>query len=103
MNPDLTWTRQAKEDLIEIYVTIALDKPGAADRILRTIQKRAEMLVKHPRMGVRRPDIARAARMLTCGSYLVLYETKPDTDQGPIREIEIVRVVHGMRDLSEVL
>jgi toxin ParE1/3/4 len=102
MSARLVWTAQAKEDLIEIYVTIAMDKAGAAERTFKAIQKRVEMLAAQPRMGVRRPDIARTARALIYGSYLVLYETHPDTDEGPVREVEIVRIVHGMRDLNDV-
>jgi toxin ParE1/3/4 len=102
MKSKLTWSAQAREDLIEIYVTIAMDKPSAAERTFKTIQRRIEMLAMHPRMGVRRPDIARSARVLTHGSYLVLYETHPDTDEGTIHDIEIVRIVHGMRDLADV-
>jgi toxin ParE1/3/4 len=40
--------------------------------------------------------------MLVEGVYLLLYETHPDSDDGPIDEIEIVRVVHGHRDLSHI-
>jgi toxin ParE1/3/4 len=38
--------------------------------------------------------------MLVEGVYLLLYETHPDSDNGPVNEIEIVRVVHGHRDLT---
>jgi toxin ParE1/3/4 len=34
------------------------------------------------------------------GPYLILYRTQPDTDDGPISEVEIVRVVDGRRDLT---
>jgi toxin ParE1/3/4 len=40
--------------------------------------------------------------MLVEGVYLLLYETHPDSDDGPVDEIEIVRVVHGHRDLSRI-
>lgn len=33
--------------------------------------------------------------------YLVLYETHSDIDDGSIEQIEIVRIVHGHRDLSQ--
>ena len=58
------------------------------------------MLVNHPRMGPRRQDIHPAARILLEGPYLILYRTQPDTDDGPISEVEIVRVVDGRRDLT---
>jgi len=37
--------------------------------------------------------------MLIAGRYLVLYETHPDTDEGPLDAVEIVRVIDGRRDL----
>ena len=51
-------------------------------------------------MGLRRPDLRPAARILLEGPYLILYQTRPDTDDGPIAEVEIVRVVDGRRDLT---
>jgi toxin ParE1/3/4 len=103
MRPKLEWTARAYEDLVEIYSTIALDNADAAERLLATIEQRVKSLVEHPRMGTRRPEIAESARVLVQGIYLVLYELHPDTNSGPVDEVEIVRVVHGMRDLSRLL
>ena len=50
-------------------------------------------------MGARRPDISPPARMLVEAPYLILYEIFPDTDDGPIDQVEIVRVVDGRRNL----
>lgn len=102
MKPALLWTPQAREDLLDLYVTIGFDQPAAAERIYDAIERQVEMLVDYPRLGVRRPDIAPMARMLVEGVYLVLYETHPDTDDGPVDEVEVVRIVHGHRDLSRV-
>jgi hypothetical protein len=41
-----------------------------------------------------------APRILMEGAYLLLYETHPDTDDGSIDSVEIVRVVNGRRDLT---
>jgi toxin ParE1/3/4 len=38
--------------------------------------------------------------MLIEGAYLTLYETRPDADEIPAREVEIVRIVDGRRDLT---
>jgi toxin ParE1/3/4 len=101
MRPVLIWTPLAEEDLLEIYSTIAADNVDAAERLYSAIQERIEMLVEYPRMGLRRPEIAPSARMLVKGMYLVLYETHPDTDDGSVERVEIVRIVHGQRDLSQ--
>jgi toxin ParE1/3/4 len=57
------------------------------------------MLVAHPRLGERHPEIFRSARMLVEAPYVILYETTPDTDDGEIQAVEIVRVLDGRRDL----
>jgi len=33
--------------------------------------------------------------------YLILYETEPDTDEGPVSNIFIVTIVDGRRDLTQ--
>jgi toxin ParE1/3/4 len=100
MTAELTWHPQARRDLIDIYVTIGLDNPDAAERTYTTIEAKADMLRDYPRLGPRRPDIRPATRILVERPYLVLYETHPDTDEGPVDAVEIVRVVDGRRDLT---
>jgi len=99
---ELLWTPQAEEDLLDIYYFIALDNPEAADRILAGLQSRVEMLARNPRLCLRRPDIRPSTRVLVEGPYLVLYETHPDTDEGPINAVEIVRIVDGRRNLKNL-
>jgi toxin ParE1/3/4 len=40
--------------------------------------------------------------MLVEAPYLILYETVPDTDDGPLEAVVIVRVVDGRRDLPSL-
>jgi toxin ParE1/3/4 len=100
MRAKLVWSPQAREDLLEIYIAIGLDNPDAAERLYTAMESKAELLGRHPRLGVRRPEIQGSARILVEGAYLILYETHPDTDEGPIETVEIVRVVDGRRDLT---
>jgi len=51
-------------------------------------------------MGRRYPEIAPTARVLVEAPYLILYEATPDTDDGAVSVIEVVRVVDGRRDLK---
>ncbi len=102
MPAELLWSPQALEDLMEIYVTIGLENADAAERIYTAIEGRVGLLSAFPRMGPRRPGIASTARMLVEGSYLVLYELHPDTEEGPVESVEIVRVVDGRRELSRL-
>ncbi|WP_348630368.1 type II toxin-antitoxin system RelE/ParE family toxin [Mesorhizobium sp. M7A.F.Ca.US.008.03.1.1] len=59
-----------------------------AERILQ--------LTVFPESGPRRPDIGADTRALTIGNYLILYRRAEG-------RIEIVRIVHGARDVSTLL
>jgi toxin ParE1/3/4 len=96
MPAELVWSKQARADLLEIYVMIGLEQPAAA------IEDKAHLLQSQPRMGVRRPDIRPSTRMLVEAPYLILYRTDPDTDEGVVRTVEIVRIIDGRRDLSGI-
>ena len=86
------FTRAARDDLIDIWTHIAEDDPAAADRVLDRLDKVASHLADNPQMGPARDDIRPGLRYLVSGSYLLLYRIDGD-------DIEIVRAVHGRRDL----
>lgn len=98
----LIWRPEAREDLLQIYLFIALDDPPAAERFYDAIEARANALTIYPRLGPRRQDLRPAMRLLVEGNYVILYETHPNSDHGPINEVEIVRVVDGRRDLTSL-
>jgi toxin ParE1/3/4 len=94
MPTELVWSNQARDDLLEIYVIIGLEQPAAAERY--RIEEKARLLKSQPRMGIRRSDIRPSMRMLIESPYLILYRVSPDTDEGPVATVEIVRVVMGV-------
>jgi toxin ParE1/3/4 len=98
----LVWSPAARADLIDIYMMIGSENIRAADRYYDRLEARAMQLADQPRMGIRRPDIRSSARMLVETPFLLLYETIPDTDDGPVEQVEIVRVVDGWRDLNRL-
>jgi toxin ParE1/3/4 len=100
MPSSLTWTRQARLDLLDIYELIGLEQPAAAERYFDRVEALARLLRDQPRLGVSRPDIAPGLRMLVERPYLLLYRIHPDQPIGPVDEVEIVRVVDGRRDLK---
>lgn len=102
MPVSLLWTPQAREDLIEIYTYIALDKPSAAERIFNAIEAKVGLLREDPRLGARRPEIRPSTRILIEGPYLILYETHPDREESRIADVEIVRIIDGRRDLKNL-
>ena len=90
--PQVFFTRAARDDLIDIWTHIAADDPAAADRVLDQLDEAASHLADNPQMGPARDDIRPGLRYLVSGSYLLLYRIDGDG-------IEIVRAVHGRRDL----
>ena len=102
MTVEVIWSPQARRDLLDIYVIIGLDNPAAAERLYTAIETKANALRHFPRLGRRRPEIRPTVRMLVEGPYLILFETHPDTDEGQVDQVEIVRVVDGRRDLTNL-
>jgi toxin ParE1/3/4 len=102
MPTELVWSNQARADLFEIYVMIGLEQPAAAERYFDRIDDKTRLLKSQPRMGARRSDIRPSMRMLVEAPYLILYRTDPDTNEGPVGTVEIIRVVDGRRDLSGI-
>ena len=90
--PRVFFTRVAREDLIGIWTHIAADDPAAADRVLDCLDEAAAYLAQNPQMGPARDDIRPGLRYMVSGSYLLLYRITDD-------DTEIVRAVHGRRDL----
>lgn len=89
-------TRQAENDLLEIWAFIASENPLAADKIVRKLDERSHELLENPKLGPARPDIAKEMRHLVMDNYIILYRV---FDSG----IEIVRYLHGARNLYSLL
>ncbi len=89
-------TPTAEQDLQEIWLYIAQDKPTAADKLLDRIEAQCELLANHPQLGPARDDIAKGLRYHPLANYLILYRVIP-------RGVEIVRVAHGARNILDLL
>ncbi|TVS00306.1 MAG: type II toxin-antitoxin system RelE/ParE family toxin [Rhodospirillales bacterium] len=85
-------TLRARQDLIEIWEHVTADNPAAADALLDRIDDACSRLIDHPRLGPARDDIRPGLRYRIVSDYVVLYRLIDD-------DVEIVRVVHGRRDL----
>lgn len=83
---------EARVDLEEIWLFIAGDDPEAADRIIEGFVKKFQLLASSPDLGRAREELAASLRSFPAGNYLIFYR--------PFRGgIDIVRVLHGARDL----
>ena len=86
----------AKADLAGIWSYLAERSPQAADRLTKEIEQQIERLADFPEIGPQRPEIRPGVRVLVSGNFLVLYKFEGQT-------VFIIRVVHGARDLSDIL
>lgn len=86
-------TDRAEADLEDIWVQIARDSPANATRFISRILDRGERLADMPGTGRARADLGPELRSVALGNYVIVYRAIQDG-------IEIVRVVHGRRDIG---
>jgi toxin ParE1/3/4 len=89
-------TPQAKSDLEGIWLHIAKDNPEAADRLFDLFDEKFRLFLDNPKLGPARDDIRKGLRYLPVRNYLILYR---EVGKG----VEIVRVVHGARQMIDLL
>lgn len=88
-------TSAAETDLVEIWQFIAKDNPSAATQLLYDLDARTKSLLDNPKLGVARTDIRKNYRHLIHDNYLIQYQIIADG-------VEIVRYLHGARDLRTI-
>jgi len=96
---DLLIAPEARFDLDEIwsYYAIDLQNPDVADRIRDELFDALRKLARTPGIGHFRSDLAGEPLRFWClRSYLIIY-------RGEKRPVEIVRVLHGARDVQAIL
>lgn len=63
----------------------------AANRTLRQIEERVDLLGQFPEMGERIPQFGNQVRRIIVGRYLVFYEAWDD-------RVEVLRILHAAQD-----
>jgi len=74
----LTRHPQAEQDLIDIYQHIWRDNPNAAEKLVRLINAKCELLARSPLIGRARPELRADLRSFPHGAYLILYRAIDD-------------------------
>jgi toxin ParE1/3/4 len=87
---------QAIRDVDEIWEWIAAEDMRAADRLGDRIADATDRLTDYPESGTPHPELGPGIRSLVVGRYVVLYRVGPDS-------VDIVRVVHGARELKGLI
>jgi len=99
MSAKITRRPLARRDVLEAAKYIAMENAGAALRFIDAVRLTEELLLKTPGIGAARdfarPELTgmRSHSVQDFRKYLIFYIPR---DSG----IEIVRVLHGARDLS---
>lgn len=89
------FSRASRRDLDEILDRIAIHNSRAAVAFVERLEKKCYELAENPDMGFLRDELAPDLRCWPVRKYLIFYRP---IDDG----IEIVRVVHGARDLDRL-
>jgi toxin ParE1/3/4 len=96
---DASLSSAARQDLLEAMRWITKDNAKAARALRHSVSKAAITIGEHPLAGRLRPEIVQApyrCLSLTGFPYVIVYHA----DRRPAL---IVRILHGGRDLPEVL
>ena len=89
-------SRAALADFDALYDYIAHENPRAAAPVLRSLDHSIQLLADQPKLGKVFHHRRLRLRLLTHGEYLVFYRECPGV-------IEIVRVIHGRRNIPDIL
>ena len=93
--PRIVRSNQSELDVYRIARYIARDNPAAVLRLIDAIDEALMLLASSPEIGKIREDLAPSVRMFPVGKYLIFYRPIPEG-------IEVVRVLHGARDLRRL-
>jgi toxin ParE1/3/4 len=93
--PRVTRRPLAEADILEIWDYIADDSLAAADRWVDRLDEQFRLLAAQPMMGRARDELAPGVRSFPFGRYVVFYVPLDDG-------IDVVRVLHGARDIDAV-
>lgn len=92
------WTEEAGRWLREIHDYITADNPEAAQRTVRGIYEKAQLLRRFPELGYRHETRSgQNVRILLYGHYRIAYLIKDHED------IDVLGVFHGALDLERHL
>lgn len=83
----------AEADILEIWDYIAEDRMTEADRWLDGLGDKLSLWATQPTMGRPRDELLPGLRSFAYGRYVVFFQPLPDG-------IDVVRVLHGARDID---
>jgi len=94
--PQLRISPRANSDLIEIWSYIADDSVANADAFIDRLYETLQALARQPGSGRHREELAPGIQSFPFARYIIFYRAVAGA-------IEIVRVLHGARDIENIL
>jgi toxin ParE1/3/4 len=88
-------SKQAEADVDDIWLYVAHDSIRAADRLIADFHRKCELLASSPGLGRRRDELRPSLRSFPWGEYVIFYRLSTEG-------IEIVRILHGHRDIEKI-
>jgi toxin ParE1/3/4 len=96
MNPRFRLTESALREIQEITDYLAQNYGfSQSEKFARKLNAQFSRIVQFPKIGKPRDEILPGSRMLSVDRYLILYAVLED-------QVEILRVISGYRDLSQL-
>ena len=86
---------RASGDLTEIWSYIADDSAGNADAFIDKLYETMQLLSRQPGSGRHREELASGIQSFPFGRYIIFYRAVTGG-------VEIVRVLHGARDIENI-
>ena len=96
MPREVRLTDRAQSDRNAIWLHIAEDRIGAADRILERFDDIFRLLSDNPNAGPSKPRLGKGRRTFTVEGYVICYTVSPVA-------IEVIAILHGARNITRRL
>jgi len=92
----LEFSPEAEADLLDIAAYIARDNPGRARSFVDEVEADCADLLRYPKSGRARPELAPDLRSKPHGRYIIFYTPGSNS-------VRIERILHGARDIEAEL
>jgi toxin ParE1/3/4 len=89
-------TQTAQADLSAALEYLEERSPPAAERLANAIEARCRLLGQFPQMGRARDEIRPGLRSVAVEKYLIFHQITASA-------VEVVRILHGSRDVERIL
>ena len=95
--PTIIRSPRAKADILSAarYIVEESESVETAERWMDSIDAKVIFLGRNPLAGEARPDLGQELRAFPVGNYIIFYRPRKDG-------IQIVRVLHGARDIPRI-